>query len=141
MYTRRMRGTPWAHQEGTRYMYIYIYVYIYIHIYIHLYTYVYIWHAPWAQRAEAKYMYVYIHSYNIHIHLNFYIDTEWRRPIGCLISWITFRKLATNCRALLQKMTYKDKASYESSPPCMCTRGTPWAHQVENNCIYVYINK
>ena len=45
-------------------------------------------------------------------------DTGWRRPIGCLISWITFRKLATNYRALLRKMTYKDKASYDSTPPC-----------------------
>jgi len=36
------------------------------------------------------------------------------------MSWITFHKLATNYRALLQKMIYKDKASFESSPPCMC---------------------
>ena len=41
-----------------------------------------------------------------------------RRPIGCPISCITFCKLATNYRALLRKMTYKDKASYESVPPC-----------------------
>ena len=27
-------------------------------------------------------------------------------------------KRATNHRALMQKMTYKDKPSYESSPPC-----------------------
>jgi len=45
--------------------------------------------------------------------------TGWRRPIGCLISWITFRKLATNYRALLRKMTSKDKASCGSSLPCM----------------------
>jgi len=32
---------------------------------------------------------------------------------------IIFRKRATNCRALLRKMTYKDKASYASSPPCI----------------------
>jgi len=31
-----------------------------------------------------------------------------------------FRKRATNCRALLRKMTYEDKASYGSSP--LCTR-------------------
>jgi len=49
--------------------------------------------------------------------LSFY-DTGWRRPIGCLISWITFRKLATNYRALLRKLTCKDKASHESLPPC-----------------------
>ena len=29
-----------------------------------------------------------------------------------------FCKRATNYRALLRKMMYKDKASYESSPPC-----------------------
>ena len=52
--------------------------------------------------------------------------TGWQRPIGRLISWITFRKLATNYRALLRKMTYKDKASCESSPPC--TRETHGLH-------------
>ena len=43
----------------------------------------------------------------------------WRRPIGCLKLQAIFRKRATNYRVLLQKMTYKDKASYESSPPCI----------------------
>ena len=31
---------------------------------------------------------------------------------------IVFHKRATKYRALLLKMTYKDKGSYESSPPC-----------------------
>ena len=31
---------------------------------------------------------------------------------------VIFRKRATNYRALLRKMTYKDKASCGSSPPC-----------------------
>ena len=31
---------------------------------------------------------------------------------------VSFRKRATNYRALLREMTYKDKTSYESSPPC-----------------------
>ena len=31
---------------------------------------------------------------------------------------VSFRKRATNYRALLWKLTYKDKASYGSSPPC-----------------------
>jgi len=31
---------------------------------------------------------------------------------------VIFRKRATNYRALLRKMTCKDKASYGSSPPC-----------------------
>ena len=29
-----------------------------------------------------------------------------------------FRKRAMNCRAPLREMTYKDKASYDSTPPC-----------------------
>jgi len=45
-------------------------------------------------------------------------DTGWRRLIGCLKLQVNFRKRATNYRALLQKMTYQDKASYGSSPPC-----------------------
>jgi len=44
-------------------------------------------------------------------------DTGWRRPIGCLKLQVIFRKRANNHRTLLRKMTYKDKASYGSSPP------------------------
>jgi len=46
------------------------------------------------------------------------LDTGWRRRIECLELQVIFRKRATNCRALLRKMTYKDKASHGSSPPC-----------------------
>jgi len=42
----------------------------------------------------------------------------WRRLIGCLNLQVIFRKRATNYRALLRKMTYEDKASYDSTPPC-----------------------
>jgi len=45
--------------------------------------------------------------------------TGWWRPIGYLRLKVIFRKRDTNSRALLQKMTYKDKASYGSSPPCI----------------------
>ena len=41
--------------------------------------------------------------------------TEWRRPIGCLKLQVIFRKRATHYRALLWKMTYKDKACYDST--------------------------
>jgi len=44
--------------------------------------------------------------------------TGWRRCIGCLKLHVSFRKRATNYRALWRKMTYQDKASYASSPPC-----------------------
>ena len=59
------------------------------------------------------------------------MHTGWRRPIRCLKLQVIFRKRATNCRALLQEMTCKDKAFYDSTPPytsrthgnsfCMCT--------------------
>ena len=47
-----------------------------------------------------------------------YTVTGWQRSIGCLKLQVTFRKRATNYRALLRKMTCKDKASYDSTPPC-----------------------
>ena len=40
--------------------------------------------------------------------------TGWRSPALQII----FHKRATKYRSLLQKMTYTDKGSYESSPPC-----------------------
>ena len=46
-------------------------------------------------------------------------STGWPRPIGCLKLQVIFHKGATNYRALLRKTTYKDKASYGSSPPCV----------------------
>jgi len=45
------------------------------------------------------------------------IYTGWHRVIGCLKLQVIFCKRATNYRALLQKMTCKDKASYGSSQP------------------------
>jgi len=52
--------------------------------------------------------------------------TGWRRPIGCLKLQVIFRKRATNYRPLLRKMTYKDKASCESSPPCTPCQTCEW---------------
>jgi len=43
--------------------------------------------------------------------------TEWQRPRGCLKLQVIFRKKCPNYRALLRKMTYKDKASYGSRDP------------------------
>jgi len=45
-------------------------------------------------------------------------DTGWQRLIGSPKLQIIFHKRATKYRSLLRKMTYKDKGSYESSPPC-----------------------
>ena len=44
--------------------------------------------------------------------------TGWQRLLGCLKLQVISRKRATQYRALLQEMTYKDKASYGSSPHC-----------------------
>jgi len=46
--------------------------------------------------------------------------TKWRRPIGCHKLQVIYRKRITNYRALSGKLTYKDKASRESLPPCVC---------------------
>jgi len=46
------------------------------------------------------------------------IRSGWRRPRGCLKLQDIFRKRATNYRALLRKITHKEKASYDSTPLC-----------------------
>jgi len=47
-----------------------------------------------------------------------HLGTGWRRLIGCLNLQVIFGKRATNYRALLRKITYKDKVSDDSTPPC-----------------------
>jgi len=64
------------------------------------------------------------------------LSTGWQRLIGCLKLQVFFHKRATNHRALLQKMTTKDKAPCESSPPC-----TPWHTYVHVNITYVWMCK
>jgi len=59
--------------------------------------------------------------------------TGWRRPIGCHKLQVIFRKRAINYRALLQKMTCKNNASYGSSPPCI------HIHSCEYEYLYMYI--
>ena len=49
--------------------------------------------------------------------------TGWRRLRGCLKLQVIFCKRATNYRALLRKVTHKDKPSYASSPPCKLHMG------------------
>jgi len=48
-----------------------------------------------------------------------YHSRGWRRHIEYLKMQVIFRKRTTNTWALLSKMIYKDKASYESSPLCI----------------------
>jgi len=44
--------------------------------------------------------------------------TGWRRITGCLKSQVIIHQRATNYRALLRKMTYKNKVSYDSMQLC-----------------------
>jgi len=46
-------------------------------------------------------------------------STGWWRCLGNLKMQVSFRKRATNYRALWRTMTYQDKASCPSSPPCI----------------------
>jgi len=138
----------YTHKYAFVYIYIYIYIlyiYIYIYIYIHVCTCIYI------------YVYMYIYTYIIakrlsspcHLdHRSFGIHycfpvfnhsarcaTGWRRLIGCLKLQVVFRKRATNYRALLRKLTYEDKASYGSTPPCSSTICICTCVYI---CIYIY---
>jgi len=68
----------------------------------------------------------------------------WRRLIGSPKLQIILHKRATEYWALLWKMTYKDKGSYESSPPCASLfnsdtnsrRELPATHS-ERPCAYI----
>jgi len=61
-----------------------------------------------------------IHAYNMSpTWMDHVTCTGWRRLIGSPKLQINFFKRATKHRSLLRKRTYKDKGSYESSPPCM----------------------
>jgi len=64
---------------------------------------------------ESRTIYVYTHT----THCLSDEGTGWRRLIGSPKLQIIFHKRATKYRSLLRKLTYKDKGSYESSPPCM----------------------
>jgi len=61
---------------------------------------------------------IYIHMYRDNVDILILTTKVWQRPVGYLEVQVIFRKRATNYRALLWKMTYEDKASYGSSPPC-----------------------
>jgi len=71
-----------------------------------------------------------IYTHCIHVHS----VTGWRRPIGCLKLQLIFRNRATIYKALLQKKTYKDKASYDSTPPCNTSIQCVWSFV---QCVYI----
>jgi len=66
-------------------------------------------------------------------------STGWRRPIGCLKLQVIFRKIATDYRALLRKMTCKDKASYDSTPLCSPVNVWVYLHSYAHMQFVCYI--
>ena len=89
------------------YVYTQIHIYMYICVYTKVHTYMYIC------------VYKYTYSCNLQVLKRYATGTGWRRIIGSPKLQIIFHKRATKYRSLLRKMTYKDKGSYESSPPCI----------------------
>jgi len=116
------------------YMFICIYVYVYICIYLYMYTYIYMY-----RYIMYRYIIDICTRTHSHTHKSFHMQhvatsndinfavtsaimtrgkhTGWRRLIGSPKLQIIFHKRATKYRSLLREMTYKDKGSYESSPP------------------------
>ena len=88
----------------------------------------------------------------IHIHTHIYgtqDGTGRRRLIGSPELQIIFHKRATKYRSLLRKMTYKDKGSYESSPPCtqdllakykICRYFCMYMYVYTYICVYIHIH-
>jgi len=68
--------------------------------------------------------------HRMHLYVPNALYTGWRRLIGSPKLQIIFHKRATKYRALLRKMTYKDKGSYESSPPC--SKGIQWMSHIRH---------
>jgi len=93
------------------------------HTYVYT-THSYMWHDPFICVARLIHFCGMTHTYEWYggfmcVTWHSFHHTGWRRPAGCLKLPVIFRKRATNYRALLRKMPYKDKASYDSTPPCM----------------------
>jgi len=119
------------HTYTHTYVYIYIYMYyicIYIYIHVHVYTcaciHVCCFFVHLISLPLSIYMYmctfINIHTYiQIYVYICIYTRTGWRRLIGSPKLQIIFPKRATEYRSLVRKMTYEDKGSYESSPPCI----------------------
>jgi len=79
-------------------------------------------------KSQNDYVEIYEILMYIHVYVDMYVRICTRRfvctgswrLIGCLMSQVIFIfcKRAINYRVLLRKLTWTDKASYESSPPC-----------------------
>jgi len=95
-------------------IYIHTYIHTDTHAHTHTHTYIYI-----CLRVYVR-VWVCVGLYELSaLNTNHKVSLGWRRLVGCLKLRVIFSKRATNYRALLRKMIYEDKASYDSTPPCM----------------------
>jgi len=81
-----------------------------------------------ARDGMLRYIYAMAHSHvtwRIHTRHVPFILYIWRTPTGCLQLPVISRKIVTNYRAFWRKMTFKDKASYDSTPSCMWHLSVP----------------
>ena len=77
-----------------------------------------------------------------HSHARLRYATGWRRRRGYLKLQVVCRKRTTNYRALLRKITCKEKAFYDSMPPCNISRVFFMCHffvYVDLFSLYVYV--
>ena len=94
-----------------------------------------VWMSRVTRMNESCHTYEWVACYFVWV-----IKIGWQRPIGCLKLQVIFRKKAINCRALLWKMTCKDKASYGSSPPCTVYLTNSMSHVTHmNEACHTYI--
>ena len=114
-----------------RYKYICIHIHIHIHILIYTYMYTCIFISMHTDPmlgcdtglfrhviCEIRFLWPVSHAHSKGQEAQRLNNTGWRRLIGSPKLQIIFHKRATKYRSLLREMTYKDKGSYESSPPC-----------------------
>ena len=99
-------------------------------------------HVLWliVKYTTQMHIHSHIHSHtHTHAHTRTHtraLSTGWRRLIGSPKLQIIFHKRATKYTSLLQKMTYKDKGSYESSPLSITHLNHAIRHAV---CVYVSV--
>jgi len=101
---------------------IYVCVIVSIMLYVHIYVYEHIQHI-YTHRPSHRGLWARVCVCSLSP------TTRWRRLIGSPKLQIIFHKRATKYRSLLRKMNYKDKGSYESSPPCIL-----WTDLLATHC-------
>jgi len=118
---------------------------LFLHLNLYLYLYLYLfWFTQipplkrWTMPVDCESSSTFIFTSYLYLCPHPARNTGWGRLIGCLKLQVIFRKRATNYRALVRKMTYEDKASCDSTPPC--TQQSPH-YQGESYvlivCIYI----